>query len=164
MVNQQISYVPQDHSLLPWRTVEENLLLPADVCNIARETLRPKIKELLARFDLAGFAKAYPAALSGGMRAKVALLRATLHQTPLLLLDEPFASLDAITRIEMQRWLLDLRKSENLTVVLVTHDIREAVFLSDTILLLERGAIKATLSTAANTTDLEQKLLSLLRV
>jgi len=137
------SYMPQDHALLPWRTVEENLLLPSDIRNIPRESMRKKVGDLLAEFGMSEYAGLYPASLSGGMRQKIALLRTALQNHPLLLLDEPFAPIDAITRLEMQSWLLSLVGKMHASVLLITHDIREAIFLSDTIYVLGRsGTIK----------------------
>lgn len=142
------SYMPQDHALLPWRTVEENLLLPSDVKRIPRETMRGKIKDLLNEFSLERYAHQYPASLSGGTRQKVALLRTVLQDNALLLLDEPFAPLDAITRLETQTWLLSLWENTHSSVLLITHDIREAIYLSDTIYVLgaHPGTIKERLS------------------
>jgi len=175
------AYMPQDHALLPWRTVEENLLLPCDVKRIPRETMRGKIKDLLNEFGLGKYAHQYPASLSGGTRQKIALLRAVLQcnsfletdeKAPdsrrgesdeqgvsgirrgrrrgsattkpdffnsFLLLDEPFAPLDAITRLEAQTWLLSLVERMHSSVLLITHDIREAIYLSDTIYVFSSG-------------------------
>jgi NitT/TauT family transport system ATP-binding protein len=128
------SYVPQRPSLLPWRTVAGNLELPAGVRGLDPD--QAEIKRWLREFDLMAFANAYPATLSGGMQQKVALIRAVLYSPSLLLMDEPFAALDAITRLELQSWLLRLQQKTRATVVCVTHDIREAVFLADTVYVL----------------------------
>ena len=143
------AYMPQDHALLPWRTVEENLLLPSDIRNIPRESMRKKVGDLLTEFGMSEYAGLYPASLSGGTRQKIALLRTALQNHPpacagmLLLLDEPFAPIDAITRLEMQSWLLSLVGKMHASVLLITHDIREAIFLSDIVYVLERaGTIK----------------------
>src|SRR3989338_1059513 len=133
------AYMPQDHALLQWRTVEENLLLPCDVKGIPREHMRGKIRGLLSEFGLEKYADQYPASLSGGTRQKIALLRAVLQDNALLLLDEPFAPLDAITRLETQTWLLSLVEKTHSSVLLITHDIREAIYLSDTIYVLSSG-------------------------
>ncbi len=130
------AYMPQDHALLPWRTVLENLYLPSDVAGIPRARVRTKITDLLQEFGLAQYADFYPAALSGGTRQKIALLRTVLQNNSLLLLDEPFASLDALTRTEAHRWLQTLVQKSRASALLVTHDIREALFLSDTIYVL----------------------------
>ena len=136
------SYMPQDHALLPWRTVEGNLLLPADIAGASRGRAQEKARALLSAFGLEQYARLYPAALSGGTKQKAALLRTVLHDHSLLLLDEPFAPLDALTRIEAQTWLLALLEKTEASVLLVTHDIREAIFLSDTIYVLGSGRIK----------------------
>lgn len=142
------SYMPQHHALLPWRTVTENLLLPSDITGIPRKVMLPKIAALLQEFKLNAFAGVYPSLLSGGMQQRVALLRTILYNKSLLLLDEPFAQLDALTRIESQKWLLDLWGKVHATVMFVTHDIREAILLSDTIYVMSKrpGEIKKTLT------------------
>src|SRR3989338_9279926 len=129
----ETGYMPQDHALLPWRTVEENLYLPSDIRNISRSAVKKNVRDLLAEFDLEQYASAYPASLSGGTRQKIALLRTALQNHPLLLLDEPFAPIDALSRTEAHAWLLSLVGKMHASVPLITHDIREAVFLSDTI-------------------------------
>lgn len=133
---EQSAYMPQDHTLLPWRTVLENLYLPSDIAGIPRTDVHVKVTDLLREFGLEEYAHVYPAALSGGTRQKIALLRSVLQNRPLLLLDEPFASLDALTRTEMHRWLQVLVEKSCVSTLLVTHDIREALFLSDTIHVL----------------------------
>lgn len=140
----QAAYLPQRPSLLPWRTVEQNLMLPGEVRKTSPRPSRAKIKKLLKDFGLLEFAAFYPRALSGGMQQKVALLRTVLCDPSLLLLDEPFAALDAITRLELQQWLLDLKRRLHSSVICVTHDIREAVFLADTIYVMSQrpGRIK----------------------
>ena len=129
-------YVPQQPSLLPWRTVEQNLWLPGDISAQAGRQTKTDIRQLLQDFGLLEFAGVYPKALSGGMQQKVALLRAILWNPAFLLLDEPFAGLDSITRLEMQRWLLNLQHRFHSTILCVTHDIREAMLLADTIYVL----------------------------
>src|SRR3989338_5189988 len=143
----EASYMPQDHALLPWRTVEENLFLPSDVRGNSREAVRERMHGLLREFGLEQYAHAYPDTLSGGTRQKIALLRTALQNHPLLLLDAPFAPIDAITRLEMQSWLLSLVGKMHASVPLITHDIREAIFLSDTIYVLGRaGTIREKLA------------------
>lgn len=171
----EISYMPQEHALLPWRTVEENLYLPGDVRGDSRDSVRERMHGLLREFGLEQYTHAYPGTLSGGTRQKIALLRTALQEHPLILLDEPLAALDAITRLETQVWLQTLVKKTGASVLFVTHDIREAIFLSDTIYVLGRsGTIKEKLAVPLQrprkhehlqTPDalaLEKKLLSLL--
>jgi ABC-type nitrate/sulfonate/bicarbonate transport system ATPase subunit len=129
-------YMPQQPLLLPWRTVEENMLLGLDVRRVPRRQAREQASELLKRFGLADFAQHYPATLSGGMRQRVALLRTVLFHPHFLLLDEPFGALDALTRLACQMWLLEIWQEMHASVLFITHDVREAILLSDRIYVL----------------------------
>jgi len=129
-------YMPQQPLLLPWRTVEENVMLGLDVLRVPRHRAQEQARDLLKRFGLAEFARQYPATLSGGMRQRVALLRTVLFNSQFLLLDEPFGALDALTRLACQMWLLDLWQGVNASVLFITHDVREAILLSDRIYVL----------------------------
>ena len=129
-------YMPQQPLLLPWRTVEENVLLGQDVRHVPRKQSQQEARELLKRFGLADFASNYPSTLSGGMRQRVALLRTVLFNSSFLLLDEPFGALDALTRLSLQMWLLDVWQSFHSSVLFITHDVREAILLSDRIYVL----------------------------
>ncbi len=129
-------YMPQQPLLLPWRTVEENVMLGLDVRRVRRKQARQEAHTLLKRFGLVEFAQNYPATLSGGMRQRVALLRTVLFNHTFLLLDEPFGALDALTRLSLQMWLLDLWQSFHSSVLFITHDVREAILLSDRIYVL----------------------------
>lgn len=129
-------YMPQQPLLLPWRTVEENVMLGLDVRRVPRKQAQHEAHELLKRFGLAEFAQNYPATLSGGMRQRIALLRTVLFNRSFLLLDEPFGALDALTRLSSQMWLLDLWQEFHASVLFITHDVREAIFLSDRIYVL----------------------------
>jgi ABC-type nitrate/sulfonate/bicarbonate transport system ATPase subunit len=126
-------YMPQQPLLLPWRTVEENVMLGLDVRHVPGKKAQQEARELLKRFGLADFAENYPATLSGGMRQRVALLRTVLFNRDFLLLDEPFGALDALTRLSSQMWLLDLWHEFHSSVLFITHDVREAILLSDRI-------------------------------
>lgn len=126
-------YMPQQPLLLPWRTVEENVLLGLDVRRVSRRTAQHEAQELLKRFGLSEFAQHYPTTLSGGMRQRIALLRTVLFNNTFLLLDEPFGALDALTRLSLQMWLLELWQSFHSSVLFITHDVREAILLSDRI-------------------------------
>src|SRR5690606_20123425 len=117
----QVGFVAQEPGLLPWRTVEQNVRLPLEVVG-ARTDVAP----LLARVGIAGFERYRPAELSGGMRQRVALARALAHGPRLLLMDEPFGALDELSREDMRRELLGLWESERITVLFVTHAVREA--------------------------------------
>jgi len=129
-------YMPQQPLLLPWRTVEENVMLGLDVRRVPRKKAQQEAQELLKRFGLAEFAHTYPATLSGGMRQRVALLRTVLFNSSFLLLDEPFGALDALTRLSLQMWLLELWQTFHSSVLFITHDVREAILLSDRIYVL----------------------------
>jgi ABC-type nitrate/sulfonate/bicarbonate transport system ATPase subunit len=139
--------MPQQDLLLPWRSALDNAGLARELQGDSRREARRRAAELFERFGLEEFAAARPHELSGGMRQRVAFARTLLADRPLLLLDEPFASLDAISRAELQEWTLAALASEPRTVVLVTHDIEEALYLCDRVLVLtERpGRVRAGL-------------------
>src|SRR4051795_1957029 len=142
--------MPQRDGLLPWLSALDNAALALRVAGVARERARAAAHQHFAAFGLEGFEKARPSALSGGMRQRVAFLRTLLAGRPLLCLDEPFGALDALTRGQMQRWLADALEREPRTVLLVTHDVEEAVLLADRIVLLSSrpGRVIATLDVA----------------
>ncbi len=129
-------YMPQHDMLLPWRTVLDNATLALEYRGVPRSEARREAAALLASFGLAGFERARPDALSGGMRQRVALARTILTGRRALLLDEPFGALDALTRLEMQQWLLGVWERLEATVLLVTHDLDEAVLLSDRVYVM----------------------------
>jgi NitT/TauT family transport system ATP-binding protein len=131
----------QNSSLLPWRTALENVLLPLEIVEPYRsrfnkQAFSAKAKELLHSVGLAGFTDKHPWELSGGMQQRTSICRALIHEPEILLLDEPFASLDAFTREELWSALRDLQAARKVTVMLVTHDLREAVFLADTVYVM----------------------------
>jgi NitT/TauT family transport system ATP-binding protein len=121
----------QQPNLMPWRTVLKNVLFPIEIQGDTQGAAGERAIELLSLVGLSGFETAYPAQLSGGMQQRVALCRALVHRPKLLLMDEPFGALDELTRMEMQDLLLDIRAKTAATVMLVTHSISEAVYLSD---------------------------------
>jgi ABC-type nitrate/sulfonate/bicarbonate transport system ATPase subunit len=126
-----IGYMHQKDLLLPWRTVLDNAVLGLELRGKPRSQIRRQALELMESFGLKGFEKNYPSLLSGGMRQRVAFLRTVLADHEIILLDEPFGALDALTRANMQEWLLELWESWGKTVIMVTHDVEEAVLLSD---------------------------------
>jgi NitT/TauT family transport system ATP-binding protein len=130
------AYMPQRDLLLPWRDALGNAALALECQGVRSRAARRRAAPLFERFGLGEFERARPAALSGGMRQRVAFLRTLLAGRPTLLLDEPFASLDAITRLSMQQWLADALEAERRTVLLVTHDVDEALLLSDRVAVL----------------------------
>ena len=130
------AYMPQRDLLLPWFSAIDNAALALRNRGVRRREARRRAGALFERFGLAGFEGARPAELSGGMRQRVAFLRTLVAGKPVLALDEPFASLDAITRAEMQQWLAGALEADPRTVVLVTHDVEEALYLSDRVAVL----------------------------
>lgn len=130
------AYMPQRDLLLPWYSALDNAALALRNQGERKARARSRATELFERFGLAGFEQAAPAELSGGMRQRVAFLRTLLAGKPVLALDEPFASLDAITRAEMQEWLAEALRADPRTVVLVSHDVEEALYLSDRVAVL----------------------------
>ena len=142
------AFMPQRDLLLPWLSAIDNATLALRNRGARRGAARETAHPLFERLGLAGFERSRPSELSGGMRQRVAFLRTLLAGKPVLLLDEPFASLDAITRGEMQEWLGDALAAEARTVVLVTHDVEEALYLSDRVAVLSQrpGAITAELA------------------
>jgi ABC-type nitrate/sulfonate/bicarbonate transport system ATPase subunit len=130
------AYLPQRDLLLPWRDALANAGLALECQGVGRAEARRRAAPLFERFGLAEFERAYPSDLSGGMRQRVAFLRTLLAGRPVLLLDEPFAALDALTRGAMQQWLADALEAEPRTVLIVTHDVEEALFLADRVAVL----------------------------
>jgi len=130
------AWMPQRDGLLPWRRAVDNAGLALRLAGTTQGEARYLAGLMLARLGLAEFADAYPGALSGGMRQRVAFARTLLSGKPVLLLDEPFAALDAITRADLQEWLRATLRSERRTTVLVTHDVEEALYLGDRVLVL----------------------------
>jgi ABC-type nitrate/sulfonate/bicarbonate transport system ATPase subunit len=127
----RVALMPQRDALLPWRSVLDNAVLSVEISGGSRSEARERARSLLPRFGLEGFGDHYPAALSGGMRQRAAFLRTVLTDKDVLLLDEPFGALDALTRRSMQEWLLDLWDELGRTILMVTHDVEEALLLSD---------------------------------
>lgn len=131
-----VGVVFQNANLMPWRTVRENISLPLELQNIPQEAARAQAEEMVDLVGLAGFADSLPRDLSGGMAQRVAIARALAQDPEVLLLDEPFGALDALTRERMGEELLRIWHKHKKTIVMVTHDISEAVYLSDRVLVL----------------------------
>jgi NitT/TauT family transport system ATP-binding protein len=129
-------FMPQRDLLFPWLPALDNAALPLRLGGASRAAARRRAAPLFAELGLGGFERARPAQLSGGMRQRVAFLRTLLSGKPVLALDEPFAALDALTRVEVQRWLEDALAHEPRTVVLVTHDVVEAIVLGDRVVVM----------------------------
>ncbi|MFQ5942860.1 MAG: ABC transporter ATP-binding protein [Anaerolineales bacterium] len=129
-------YMPQRDLLLPWRSVTNNVAIPLELNGTKQELARARAEEMLIHFGLEEFGASYPSTLSGGMRQRAALLRTILTERDVLLLDEPFGALDALTRRELQDWLLDLWQEYSKTVFFITHDVEEALYLGDRVLVL----------------------------
>jgi len=139
-----VAYMPQKDLLFPWRTIEDNAILGLEVAGVKKKTAREQVAPLFEEFGLGGFEYAYPAQLSGGMRQRAALLRTVAMNRPVLLLDEPFGALDSLTRTQLQLWLAETWQRHGWTIVLVTHDIREAVFLADSVHVLSPRPARVT--------------------
>jgi ABC-type nitrate/sulfonate/bicarbonate transport system ATPase subunit len=132
------AFMPQRDALMPWRRILDNVTLGLEVQGMSRRDARVRVLPLLEEFGLAGFERHYPAQLSGGMRQRAALLRTVVQDRAVQLLDEPFGALDALTRTQMQIWFEERWRATRWTTLLVTHDVREAVALSDRIYVLSR--------------------------
>ena len=141
----KVSFMPQRDLLFPWRTVLDNAILALEVEGVPRKEARDRARAMLPEFGLAGFADHHPHQLSGGMRQRVALMRTFLFERDLMLLDEPFGALDALTRTRMQHWLLELWARHRRTVLFITHDIDEAILLGDKVLVMTArpGTVKS---------------------
>jgi sulfonate transport system ATP-binding protein len=136
-------FVFQDHRLVPWMTVEDNIAFA--LRRLPRAERPARVREKLALVGLSGVSQSFPGQLSGGMAQRVALARALSHGPEVLLLDEPFGALDALTRLTLQDAVLKIRGSQNITMIVVTHDIEEAIYLADQIVVLSSrpGRVRA---------------------
>ena len=153
-----ISYSFQKDLLLPYMTIEENVALPLLIKKEKKKEAVKKANEMLKEFKLDAYAKKYPKELSGGMRQRIALIRTYLFSKDVSLLDEPFSALDAITKDEMHEWYMDMRKKYNMSTIFITHDVDEALILSDRIYILGNGNIKSEIKIKAKNRDNSFKL------
>jgi NitT/TauT family transport system ATP-binding protein len=150
-----IGFVFQEPTLMPWTTVFSNVYLPLKLAGIDRQTAGPRVMDVLARVGLADFAQAYPRELSGGMRMRVSIARALVTSPRLLLMDEPFAALDEITRFKLNDDLIALWRELGMTVVFVTHSVFESVYLSNRIVVMtgRPGRVSSELAVHAPARD-----------
>jgi NitT/TauT family transport system ATP-binding protein len=132
----RIGFVFQEPTLMPWATVADNVYLPLKLAGIGRRAAAPRVEEALAMVKLGPFARAYPRELSGGMKMRVSIARALVVKPQLLLMDEPFAALDEITRFRLNNDLLRLWQAQRWTVIFVTHSVFESVYLSNRIVVM----------------------------
>jgi NitT/TauT family transport system ATP-binding protein len=137
-VSNQIGMVFQEYALFPWRTALQNIEMGLEIRGIRPEERRRQALEYIRHFGLEGFENHFPHQLSGGMQQRVAIARTLILQPDLVLMDEPFASLDSQTRNDLQEFLLEIRPRRGETIIFVTHNVEEAIFLSDQILVLSR--------------------------
>lgn len=141
-------FIFQEHALYPWRTVEDNVGFGLELANLSKRARKDRVHEVLDKVGLAGFQTYYPHQLSGGMKQRASIARALVMNPQVLLLDEPYGALDALTRLVMQNELLKLWRGSGMTVLLITHDIDEAIYLADTVFVMSPrpGRILETLS------------------
>ena len=143
-----VGYMLQKDLLLPWRTIVDNITLGMELKGIPKKEAEKLAIPMIHKYGLKGFENSYPSQLSGGMRQRAALLRTILYDRDIILLDEPFGALDAQTRAYMQEWLLDLWDDFQKTILFITHDIDEAIYLSDEVYIMSSrpGRIKSHLT------------------
>lgn len=158
-----VSYMTQKDLLLPWRSILDNVSLPLVLQGESWQNARKVSASYFSLFGLKGFEKSYPMELSGGMKQRAALLRTILFRKSVLLLDEPFGRLDAITKHTMQNWLLEIAQKMKATILMITHDVEEALYLSDRLYVLSKlpgkilEEIQITLPKPRNSTILASK-------
>lgn len=148
-INTQVGYITQDSNLLPWCTVLENVQLPLEIRRIGRSAEERKSRAMswIRQVGLAGFEEHYPHQLSGGMQKRVSIARTLVYDPEVILMDEPFGPLDAITKMQLQNLLLKLWEDRRKTIVFVTHDLTEAILLGDRVVVMTRrpGTVKTVL-------------------
>jgi ABC-type nitrate/sulfonate/bicarbonate transport system ATPase subunit len=138
----RVSYMYQKDLLLPWKKVIDNVALPLAIKGVKKQEARERVKKYFKIFGLEGFEYKYPFQLSGGMRQRAALMRTYMFSRDIILLDEPFGGLDAMTKRNMQYWLLEVTENLKASILFITHDIEEAIFLSDRIYILSNRPAK----------------------
>jgi len=136
--NKKIGFVFQHQNLFPWRTVFQNISYSLELKSLDKDTIKKKVREYIALVGLKGYEKYYPYQLSGGMQQRVGIARTLINEPDIVLMDEPFASLDKEARAEMQQFLLKLWEKHKKTILFVTHDIDEGIFLADRVVVLQK--------------------------
>lgn len=137
-ISSRVGVVFQDHNLFPWKTVKQNIAFGLEIKKISKKTIDKKVSEFIELFGLQGFEDFYPHQISGGMKQRVGIARALIIDPDVLLMDEPFGALDKLTRVKMQDFLLKIWKKTKKTIIFVTHDIDEGIFLSDRVIVLSK--------------------------
>ncbi len=137
-IKQYSAFMPQKDLLFPWRTIEKNICLPMELQNISKQEQKKRCQQVLEEVGLSAYAKKYPKDLSGGMKQRISFARTILAGAEMLLLDEPFSALDFLTRVDMQEWLLKQWEHFHKTILFITHDVEEAVFLSKSIFVIQQ--------------------------
>ena len=161
-INTEVGYITQDPNLLPWLTVGANVGLPLKMRGAGKKEQRTEVTKWLERVGLSGWENHFPRQLSGGMRKRASIARALICEPALVLMDEPFGPLDAITRMKLQQDLLDLSESTDRTVIFVTHDLSEAIALSDQVAVMAggpgkiKGVIEVPIERPRNILDLSE--------
>jgi ABC-type nitrate/sulfonate/bicarbonate transport system ATPase subunit len=161
-ISGKIGYMQQKDLLLPWRTILDNVILPQSIGGRKKSAAREEAAPYFNIFGLEGYENKYPYELSGGMRQRASFLRAFLAFGDIMLLDEPFGALDSITRRKLQEWLLEVKKETGVTILFITHDIEEAILLSDRIYILSEkpSAVRAEIALDFHREDKGQRLVS----
>jgi ABC-type nitrate/sulfonate/bicarbonate transport system ATPase subunit len=161
-INGEIGYMQQKDLLLPWKTVMDNVTLPRVISGQNKKQARAEAEPYFRTFGLEGYEDKYPYELSGGMRQRAAFLRTFLTSGDIMLLDEPFGALDSITRGNLQNWLLKVREQLEITIMFITHDIEEAILLSDRVYVLsdKPSSVQKEIELDFLHNDKEQRLLS----
>lgn len=160
-VNGKIGYMQQKDLLLPWKTCLENVTLPLILNGTSKQEAEQKVLPYFKTFLLEGFENHYPAEMSGGMRQRAAFLRTFLSSGDILLLDEPFGAVDSITRSTLQEWLIEITSELKLTILMITHDIDEAILLSDRIYVLSNkpASVRDEISLDTDAKEKKERLL-----
>ncbi|SCJ04175.1 Aliphatic sulfonates import ATP-binding protein SsuB [uncultured Clostridium sp.] len=151
-INGNVSYMYQKDMMVPWKKVVDNIAIPLVLNGVKKKEAREVVEEYIDIFGLQGFQEKYPSQLSGGMKQRANLLKTYLTSDDIMLLDEPFGALDSITRGKLQKWLVELKRKTNSTILFITHDIDEAILISDRIYVISekpaiiKGEVKVDIS------------------